>query len=286
MVEIVEVLGETHLFNGLHVHISKKELTEAFFSYPFRTDQYVFLLVLSGSIKVQLNLITYTVESNEILAFTPKTIIDIGESSHKVDMIVISFSIDYLLKTPFKSFEINAFDFFFTDNIVKLELTNRETTLFVTLAELLVQKSIAKEEFFKDEIIAHSFGLFMYHYASVFRRIYPTLEIEMSRQEELAFRFEKILNENLKQERSVQFYAEALYVTPGHLSKVLKEVSGKTAAQIINSAVMMEARVLLKNPSLTIAQVADELQFSNQSFFGKYFKKNIGYSPSEYRKNI
>ena len=93
-----------------------------------------------------------------------------------------------------------------------------------------------------------------------------------------------ILNENFKTERSVQFYADTLYMTSGHLSKVLKQVSGKTAGQLIDDAVIMEAKILLAAPELTVAQVANELQFSDQSFFGKYFKKHTGLPPSKFRR--
>ena len=95
----------------------------------------------------------------------------------------------------------------------------------------------------------------------------------------------KILENNFKKERSVQFYADKLFVTTGHLTKVLKDVGGKTAGELIDDAVIMEARILLANPSLTITQVADELQFTDQSIFGKFFKKKIGSSPSKYRKD-
>ncbi|MCB0458901.1 MAG: AraC family transcriptional regulator, partial [Flavobacteriaceae bacterium] len=63
-----------------------------------------------------------------------------------------------------------------------------------------------------------------------------------------------------------------------------KEVSGKSTSQLINEIVVMEAKIMLDNPKLTISQIAQELQFSNQSFFGKFFKKNTGISPSNYRK--
>ncbi|NJO25503.1 MAG: AraC family transcriptional regulator [Bacteroidia bacterium] len=47
---------------------------------------------------------------------------------------------------------------------------------------------------------------------------------------------------------------------------------------------MLEAKLLLDNPALSIAEIADELNFSDQSFFGKYFKRLAGMSPKEYRQ--
>ena len=124
----------------------------------------------------------------------------------------------------------------------------------------------------------------MYQYASLLKIKFPNLEADLTRQEKLALRFLKLLNENFKQERTVQFYADILCLTPGYLSKVLKTVSKKTAGQLIDEAVIMESKLLLKNQTLSISEVADELQFSDQSFFGKYFKKHTGHSPSKFRK--
>ena len=69
-----------------------------------------------------------------------------------------------------------------------------------------------------------------------------------------------------------------------HLSTVVKEISGKTAGEWIDSLVVLEAKALLKSSELSIQEIADELHFANQSFFGKYFKHHTGMSPKEYRR--
>jgi len=101
----------------------------------------------------------------------------------------------------------------------------------------------------------------------------------------LTIRFFKILNTNFKNERSVQFYADQLCLTAGYLSKTLKEVTGKTASQLIDDTVIMEAKLLLKDSLRSVTEVAEDLKFSNASFFGKFFKKHTGFSPTEFRKN-
>ena len=73
-------------------------------------------------------------------------------------------------------------------------------------------------------------------------------------------------------------------MTPKHLSEVVKQVSGKTAGQWITTMVMIEIKTLLKQSSLTIKEIAQEMNFPNQSFLGKYFKNVEGVSPSDFRK--
>lgn len=285
--DIVEILGDIPQKNGgLHIHLSKNNFKEIPLTYPFRSDNYAFLLVINGELKVQLNLISHTLKSCEMIAIKPQTVSQIIEMSSGLEIISISFTIDFLFKNSFKKNEFNSLDLFTVNNIPKLKLSKEEKNTSVILSKLLAKNNnvTTVNMPFRTEIVIHTFGLLLYLYGSILKKKYPNLEADLSRQEELTLRFLKILNENLKNERSVQFYADVLCVTSGHLSKVLKEVSGKTASKLIDNAVIMEAKILLKSPELTIAQITNELQFSNQSFFGKYFKKHTGFSPSKFRK--
>lgn len=105
-----------------------------------------------------------------------------------------------------------------------------------------------------------------------------------TRKEEIFARFVSEVIQNFKSERSVAFYADRLCVTPKHLSAVVKDISNHTAGELIDHYVIMEAKVMLAESTLSIQEVANKLNFANQSFFGKYFKHLTGYSPSEFRK--
>ena len=87
------------------------------------------------------------------------------------------------------------------------------------------------------------------------------------------------------QERSVTFYAEKLCITPKYFSTLIKKQTGKSAAQWIDDYVILEAKNLLKFSGMSIQEIAYHLNFSTQSFFGKYFKHQTGLSPSEYRSS-
>lgn len=93
-----------------------------------------------------------------------------------------------------------------------------------------------------------------------------------SRKEYIFERFYESLVQSYQSERSVKFYADQLCLTPKHLSGVVKEVSGKTVGEWIDELVILEAKALLNSSSMNIQEIADRLNFANQSFFGKYFK--------------
>lgn len=96
--------------------------------------------------------------------------------------------------------------------------------------------------------------------------------------------FIRLASAHFKQERSVEWYSSELCMTPKHLSEVVKQVSGRTAGQWLTTLSMIEIKQLLKDSSLSIKEIAQEMNFPNQSFLGKYFKNIEGCSPSDFRK--
>jgi AraC-like DNA-binding protein len=112
----------------------------------------------------------------------------------------------------------------------------------------------------------------------------PTEEPEKnSRSNEITFEFLSMLREHFREQRELSFYADKLCLTTKHLSKVIKETSGRTVGDWIDEYVTTEAKVLLRSTNMTIAQIADELNFDSQSLFGKFFRRVTGMSPTEYR---
>lgn len=93
------------------------------------------------------------------------------------------------------------------------------------------------------------------------------------------------LSRYFKRERSVSFYASCLCITPKSLSRSLKSVTGITAREWIDRAVVEEISRLLSQSRLSVKEIVFRLNFSNISSFGKYFKKHTGLSPRKYRDN-
>lgn len=106
-----------------------------------------------------------------------------------------------------------------------------------------------------------------------------------TRSEELFYKFILLVEKRYKECRVLTTYAHDMCVSTKHLSAIVKEISGRTAGSWIDSYVIMEAKRLLRFSRMPIQEIADELHFANQSFFGKYFKNNTGMSPSEYRNS-
>lgn len=108
-------------------------------------------------------------------------------------------------------------------------------------------------------------------------------KLAYNRQQQILDSFMQLLDEYGKSQRNLAFYAGRLCITPKYLSKVVREVSGRSAREWICSRVLLEAKVMLKESRLSVQQISDALNFPNQSFFGAFFRRGTGMSPGRYR---
>lgn len=105
------------------------------------------------------------------------------------------------------------------------------------------------------------------------------------RRNPLVDRFLMLVQQSFKEERQIDFYATRLGVTPKHLSRMLKQSTGFTAAEWIKNYILLEAKVMLKSSTLTMGQISKQLNFPSQSFFAKFFKKATGMTPKQFRNS-
>ena len=133
-----------------------------------------------------------------------------------------------------------------------------------------------------QKALQHSIIAFYYRYAY---RCYELIDASIDSAARLSDRFIKLVKDKFKTERFLEFYADQLGVTPKHLSRTVKAQTGYSAASWIERFLILEAKILLKSTNLTVQQISDNLNFPTQSFFGKYFKKNVGVSPKFYRNS-
>jgi len=98
--------------------------------------------------------------------------------------------------------------------------------------------------------------------------------------------FRKLIETHYKTLKLPKDYAALLYITPNHLNAVCKDLLGQQSGELIRNRVILEIKRLLTNPQLTITEIASDLNFSDNSYFTKFFKKAEGVTPEEFRKNI
>lgn len=147
-----------------------------------------------------------------------------------------------------------------------------------------------KKHRFKEEINYAYFYILLTDMADMMWRRYgkgnPSRHTDMSRSGGIIKEFTKLLTENIMTQTSVGFYAEKLCISKQYLSRIIKEKTQVTIGTIINAMRVEESARLLRDPERSIQQVAEMMSFSDQSSFGKFFKKHTGTSPLKYRQNL
>ena len=98
------------------------------------------------------------------------------------------------------------------------------------------------------------------------------------------FNFRKLVNEYYGEKRLPKEYAAMLYVTPNHLNALCNDLLGQSAGEVIRDRVLLEAKRLLVNADISISEIAYQLNFADNSYFTKFFKKYNGITPEEFRK--
>lgn len=106
----------------------------------------------------------------------------------------------------------------------------------------------------------------------------------ISKKDFVALNFMKLVSKHFKEEHNVDFYAEALCVSTKHLIRVVKEIMGKTPHVVICNELIHQAMAMLEDESIPVSQIAEELHFSDQASFCKFFKKHKKVTPMAYRR--
>jgi AraC family transcriptional regulator, transcriptional activator of pobA len=98
--------------------------------------------------------------------------------------------------------------------------------------------------------------------------------------------FQQLIDKHYTSIRLPKEYADLLYITPNHLNTLCHEMLGKSAGDIIRDRVILEAKRLLTSADLRISQISDQLNFKDNSYFNRFFKKYTGLTPDDFRKNM
>ena len=251
--------------------------------YPFKIQFSMVLLCLGGRMHVRVNLNEYELCKNALLIVTPGAIGQCLEISSDCRIMLIAFSKDYIITEDNSEGALIIRKFLSLQSL--LELTDAQAAGILAICRALRNKLRQPEFRFKHDILK---GYLQVLYGEICQLMVPYVEQQDakqgSRRKQIFDRFIEELRLHYTRERSVKFYADRLCLTPKYLSQVIHAVSGRHAGEWIRDYVILEAKALLKSGQYTIQQVSDMLNFANQSFFGVYFKKAVGFSPTAYKE--
>lgn len=251
--------------------------------YPTRLNAACLAVCRKGWCRMNLNLQEYEMKEGMLCIILPDQIVQQAERSADFSGSFIAVSKDFMdmvIPTMQQLFPM----FFMIKERPCVTISPEELQSFQEYHSFLWSKVKLKDNPYRKEITQGLLLALFYEIYNIYQGHVAQERAPKSRKEDLFERFIRAVSESYKEERSVSFYADKMFLTAKHLSTVVKEVSSKTAGEWIDSLVILEAKALLKSSELSIQEIADELHFANQSFFGKYFKHHTGMSPKEYRR--
>lgn len=277
-----------HLGDDFFILDVKYDSSLDFLKYPCRSDAYMAIFCKSGELDVEVNLRSYEIREKTLFVGTPGNIIRVNEmpgDPEKMDLVVMAISKEYLSSISFDYRKI--FDDslkILSDPCVQLEDSDIAICIkYMDLFREVMDTDVPNKKEAVASIIASLFyvlgGLIM---KNVSRKPQPSGAAN-TRVELLFEHFMSLVTEYHSTERNMSFYANRLGLTPKYLSKLIKQVSGRSAPDWIDSFVILEAKNLLKYSDVSIKEIVYQLNFPNPSVFYKFFKAHTGLTPSEYR---
>lgn len=271
----------------------KSETIKKFYSGPFpstaklnyiplRATYFGISLCTAGEVILEADLGIYQVKENSLTVMEPEVIRKWSNQSDNFTEQYLFFSPDYFLDDQNKYENLVQFPFFLRGSIKVLELCTADCQRIRKILQEITE--INRSKSIRATIMIRSYiNIILNLIADIYDQQYLSNPVARHTKRDLVIEFKTLLLHNYKTIRSVNRYAELLFVTPKHLSETTKQITGKTAGQWIQNYLITEAKVQLKQTTLTINQISHSLNFPDASIFGKYFRKYTGCSPSEYR---
>ncbi|MGJ1410883.1 helix-turn-helix domain-containing protein [Sphingobacterium thalpophilum] len=250
---------------------------------------YSFCLIKKGETSFIINDERIQVGQNHLLLTTPTSNVNASSvaKSWDCEVYLIFFTTDFVFKLDFQPdfFDVTKSSLAMNRNHI-LKLSAQDAGSLCHLFRQLMHYDLQERNFlFKDQIIK---SLSQVLFCEIARLANQTTNIPPaipSRKRDVLASFYLLLKKSFKAEHRVSYYASALGITPKHLSVITKELTGKSAIELIHQLLVEEAKHLL-NQGMPIGEIAQKLHFSDQSFFGKFFKRNVGITPKEFVKRV
>jgi len=258
--------------------------------FPSRIDGFVAAYCRKGHFKCTINLTEYDIHDGMLVVNLPNNIIKlspIDTDDSPIELTILAVSPRYMttLGSDLNKIFIDAI------NVLKsptMEMAPEEVELALKYFQL-IDNVINTDSAYRNDSIRYLLTSIFYLIGGfIMKRLLAEEEkghtTTSNRNKRVFESFIELVEKYHTRERSVGFYADKLCITPKYLSKIIKNVSGYSAPNIIDKYVILEAEHLIRHTDLSIKEIADQLNFPNQSFFYKYFKSHTGYTPNSYRQ--
>ena len=258
-------------------------------NHPCRFDGYMFLYCVKGRLKMNVNLTEFEISEGMVYMNVPGNIIRVNEivdtPQEEVRFLCLAMSKEFSQGLVVEGNKL------FNEGVSILEkpiilLNENEVELAANLTRHMVALLKSGIPYVKEAVMSSVSSLLCVFMGAWAASTEDSKDESVSTRSKVTYeKFMKLVSEYHTQYRNVGFYAEQLCLTPKYLSKLIKNATGRSAPEWIDSYVILEAKNLLKYSGITIKEIVYKLNFPNQSVFYKFFKARTGMTPTEYRNS-
>lgn len=275
--------------SSLDDHISKE------MKYPAKLNGFITMVCTRGEVTLSALMKDYTLTENTI--FVAPTSVLTFKSCQNCELYLMAFTnefaaemnIDLKMVMPIiTSLHSQCVIRQLGKSLVADHLRRSFASLYAEYLATRIDENSEQEGYFREMSIRHMYAGMVYRLCEYIARSnsVATQMPAKDRSSDYFKRLVSLLHEHYRTERSVEFYADKMNLTPKHLSRVVRNYSGKSVHQWIDEFVVLEIKNLLKYSDMSIQQISYELNFPNPSFMGQYFKRITGKTPGEYRREL
>ena len=274
--------------NYIHIDTYRSDIVELLNSHQWKVEGSCFIYLRQGRLRLRINTEEWQMDGWSTLSIPHSSLVQIMECSTDIDVYILSYFPSFLQDVNISFSAISSQALMGRNNQI-MTLSTEEGEYLLRYFDLIhtVMSRYQNLRMARHTISSLTAALFY----QMVELVYTHTEVETAsgngpqRQLTYVHDFIKLVHLHFTKERTVSFYAQKLFISPKYLSLLVKEATGRSAAQWIDQHVITEAKNLLRYSGKNIQQVAYALNFSNQSSFGKYFKHLTGMSPTEYQKS-
>lgn len=269
-------------FLSIETEKEKNMLTN---TLPGAVAAYGFTLVLRGSSTLLYSGREITIERDHLFIYMPGFPISIKAVSEDYAGLCLIADEFFTLETPsIRNAVRSALLPIFEMRQPVLGLSREESARLGSLIRM-AGNYLLSENPMREEMLKNLYALFLMDLSSILSKRTRRGGIG-KRTEDLFMDFMNLLPQHYVREHGIEFYADALGVTPTYLSRVVRQVSGRTVVEYINRLLLMESIWLLESTSLGINEIADRVGYADSTTFGRFFYRMKGVTPREYRKSL
>ncbi|GAA4160843.1 response regulator transcription factor [Chryseobacterium ginsenosidimutans] len=265
--------------------LSPQILTEENLNYPSKVICFGLFLITSGEAVINIDFQELHLCKNDILNLFPNNILEFKKLSEDCHIKAVVISIDYFTELNIGLNSQYAFDIL-SNNFSKLVSLSPSICKAISYNIRCIQRLNNPDitNHFSIEMLKMYFSLIVYDLANFMEYELKNNNFKSFRKEDIAIKFVNLVAHNFRKRKDVQYYADLLFITRTHLTRTIKDVFQKKPKEIIEDKIISETKILLLKNELSITQIMDDLNYNDQAAFTKFFKKNTGITPHQYRK--